>query len=376
MHVYPQRDRMGFCDVLINEEGRHHLEGQADDYELFLAEAGYAGQEFAHGVGNNEYMARAWHLPEHLHPTNWTVREMCRFIHRRDPTRPAFWLMSFNCPHPPLVPLETYLDLYRDVDIPEPFLADWAKEVDRLPYAIKQQRARWSLYGRRDWEIARRAFFALCTHIDHQIRLVIGTLREAGLLDNTIICFFADHGDMVGNNGLSMGSLYEDAAHIPLIIIPTADYEKLGHHQVDDRLVEIRDIMPTLLDLADIPIPDSVEGLSLLSDTRRKHLYGEWREDDGATRTLRDQRYKLIYYPVGNRVQLFDLREDPDELHNLADDPAHANVREDLIAKMVEHFYGSDLNWVRDGRLVGLPDKPYEQEPNRTLNAQRGWRFM
>ena len=83
MHAYPQRDRMGFCDILINEEGRHHLEGQADDYELFLAEAGYSGQEFVHGVGNNEYMTRAWHLPEHLHPTNWTVREMCRLIHRR-----------------------------------------------------------------------------------------------------------------------------------------------------------------------------------------------------------------------------------------------------------------------------------------------------
>ena len=268
------------------------------------------------------------------------------------------------------------MDLYRDAEIPEPFAGEWAKEFDCLPYAIKKQRARWSGYGRRDWEIARRAFYALCTHVDHQIRVVIGTLREEGLLDNTIICFMADHGDMVGNNGLSMGSLYEDAAHVPLIIIPTADYSKLGHHQVDDRLVEIRDIMPTLLDLADIPIPDTVEGNSLLSDARRDHLYGEWREDDEATRTLRDQRHKLIYYPVGNRVQLFDLSEDPDEIHNLADDPTHAWVRDGLIDKLVAHFYGDDLDWVQDGRFVGLPDKLYALEPNRTLNGQRGWRFM
>jgi arylsulfatase len=70
------------------------------------------------------------------------------------------------------------------------------------------------------------------------------------------------------------------------------------------------------------------------------------------------------------------LNDDPDELHNLADDPAHVRVREDLIDEMVAHFYGDDLSWVRDGRLVGLPDRPFELQPNRSLNGQRGWRFM
>ena len=99
--------------------------------------------------------------------------------------------------------------------------------------------------------------------MDHQIRLVIGMLREEKLLDNTIICFTSDHGDMLGNHHLyAKRVFYEGAANVPMIIVPTADYQRLGHHQVDDRLVELRDVMPTLLDLAGIPIPKTVEGIS------------------------------------------------------------------------------------------------------------------
>jgi arylsulfatase len=377
LHVYPQRDRIGFGDVILNEEGRHHLGLKADDYELFLAAEGYAGQEFAHGMCNNDYMTRPWHLPEYLHATNWTVHEMCSTIKRRDPTRPALWYMSFNFPHPPLVPLAEYLDLYREVKISDPFVGGWAREFERLPYALQKKRHRWAGLRSVELKSARRAFYALCTHIDHQIRLVIGTLREEGLLDNTIIGFTADHGEMLGNHGLfAKGLFYEDSAKVPLILVPTAEYAELGHHRVDGRLAELRDVMPTLLEMAGMPVPDTVEGISLLSDSRRDELYGEYEEGDTATRMLRDDRYKLIFYPVGNRLQLFDLLEDPDELNDLACDPSHSVVREELTRRMIPHFYGGDLDWIENGELAGLPDKPYEPEPDRTLNAQRGWRFM
>ena len=104
LHVYPQRDRIGFDEVISCEEGRHHLGGDDDDFERFLQSEGYGGQELTHAMGNNVYDTRPWHLPEHCHPTNWTAREMCRVIQRRDPTRPAFWYCSFIAPHPPVVP--------------------------------------------------------------------------------------------------------------------------------------------------------------------------------------------------------------------------------------------------------------------------------
>ena len=93
LHVYPQRDRIGFDDVILAEEGRPQL-GATDDYDMYLAEQGYAGRQFEHGMCNNDYMWRTWHLPEQCHVTNWTTREMVKLIKRRDPTRPAFWHLS------------------------------------------------------------------------------------------------------------------------------------------------------------------------------------------------------------------------------------------------------------------------------------------
>ena len=377
MHVYPQRDRVGFDDVILNEEGRHHLGLLADDYELFLAEQGYAGQEFVHGMCNNDYLARPWHLPEYCHPTNWTVREMCRMIKRRDPTRPALWYMSFNFPHPPLVPLAEYLDMYRDIEAPAPFIGDWAADFDSLPYTLKLRADGYPGYSAKEIELARKAFYAQCTHIDHQMRLVLGMLREEKLLDNTIVLFTSDHGDMLGNHGLyAKCTFYEDSAKVPFILLPAAGDSRLETGCPDDRLVELCDVMPTLLDLADIRIPESVEGNSLLSGERRDHLYGEHYENDRATRMAHNGRHKLIYYPVGNHFQLFDLQDDPDELHNLADEPACREIREDLSRKMISHLYGDDLKWLGEGKLKGLPDKAYVPHPGRDLNGQRGWRFM
>jgi arylsulfatase A-like enzyme len=377
VHVYPQRDRIGFGDVILNEEGRHHLGMGADDYELFLAAQGYAGQEYGHGMGTNDYVTRPWHLPEALHHTNWTTQQMSLAIKRRDPARPAFWYLSYNFPHPPVVPLAAYLGLYDDVEIPRPVMGEWAQAFEALPYVLKKKFDIWPGFSRAELKRARQGFYAQCTHIDHQLRLIIGILQEEGLLDNTILCFTSDHGDMLGDHGLFAKSLfYEESTHIPMILIPTADYRHLGHHQVDDRLVELRDVMPTLLEMAGVPVPGTVEGLSLLSGQRRDHLYGEAFEGVGATRMILDERYKLIYYAAGNRCHLFDLQSDPDELHDLAGDAAHAEVQARLTAQLVEHLYGSDVDWIADGRLVGLPAPPYTPGPDRGLIAQRGLRFM
>lgn len=372
LHVYPQRDRIGFDDVLLAEEGRTQW-GVVDDYELFLGDQGYAGLQFAHGMNNNEYVARAWHLPEDLHITTWTTRQMARAIQRRDPTRPGFWYLSYAHPHPPLAPLQAYLDLYRDVAIDAPLIAPWAEQSELLPYGLRARQADEAAPAAQMIAAVRRAFYALCTHIDHQIRVVLGTLREAGLLDNTIVMFTSDHGDMLGDHRLWAKRLfYEGSANVPLILMGVAGDERVGHHRVDDRLVGWQDIMPTLLDLAGLPIPDSVDGQSMISAQRRAWLYGEWGEGHDATRMLRDERYKLIYYPTGNLRQLFDLQEDPHEMRDLAGDPAYGEVLDRLTRLLIDQLYGGDEAWVSDGELIGLPDQPFEPRPNRGLSLQRG----
>lgn len=376
LHVYPQRNRIGFDDVILDEEGRAQY-GVTDDYELFLGDAGYAGQQFFHGMSNNRYVSRPWHLPERTHATNWATAALVRTIKRRDPTRPAFWYLSYRHPHPPLVPLAAYLDLYRGQPLDEPRCGAWAADPERLPLALRAAREREAyLAAPEQTAAARRAFYALCTHIDHQLSVILGTLREEGLLDATVICFTADHGDMLGNHGVWAKRLfYEPSANVPLLLVGADAAGARVERGVDQRLVGLQDVMPTLLGLAGIAVPDSVEGRSAVTGAPRPWLYGELGEDHFAGRMLRAGRYKLIYYPAGNRCQLFDLQADPHELTDLAAAPAGPEAGA-MLARLqrllIEQLHGGDRAWVRAGELVGVPDPAYRAGPNKGLSGQRG----
>ncbi|MEZ4832956.1 MAG: sulfatase-like hydrolase/transferase [Caldilineaceae bacterium] len=162
LHVFPQRDRIGFDDVILAEEGRPIL-GAIDDYDLWLTEQGYAGESYGHGMSNNDYAYRPWHLPESAHVTNWATRQMCRMIRRRDP-RPGFWFLSYCHPHPPLVPLQSYLDLYRDFDPPSAQVGLWADGVETAPYAIQAIQQKWGPFNRDQIRGIRRAFTRCVPH--------------------------------------------------------------------------------------------------------------------------------------------------------------------------------------------------------------------
>ena len=110
----------------------------------------------------------------------------------------------------------------------------------------------------------------------------------------------------------------------------------------------------------------------MISGERRTHLYGEFGEAAAATRMIREQRYKLIYYPVGNHLQLFDIEDDPDEMVDLAGDPAHSNALGHLIGLLQKEMYGSDEQWLADGELTGEPARRYNPGPDRGLSFTRG----
>lgn len=88
-----------------------------------------------------------------------------------------------------------------------------------------------------------------------------------------------------------------------------------------------------------------------------------------ATRMLREGRHKLIWYPAGNRVQLFDLEQNPREMRDLSQEPSQAGIRERLERSLVAHLYGEDLDWVRDECLAGLPEPAFEMKPNASCRA-------
>ncbi len=388
LHLYPQRVRAGFDDVLLAEEGRPHW-GVWDDYDLFLGDAGFVGRQFDHGMSNNQYTARPWHLSEELHVTNWITKQMARVIRRRDPTRPGFWYLSYTHPHPPLVPPQVYWDCYQAAEPPWPHYGSWVPPEWRVgsastpgpenhggavPYRVRQQYESWYVRDSNAVATALRAFYALCTHIDHQLRLVIGTLREERLLDQTVILFSADHGDMLGAHGLWGKRLfYEGSANVPMLLVGPKGDHRFRVSQTDDRLVGWQDIMPTLLDAAKIPIPGTCDGQSLLNNVRRDILYGECNEGEMATRMVHDGQYKMIYYPCGNHRQLFHLRSDPLEQTDLGQDSSSRSILERLTEVLLDRLYGSDTDWIdSQGQLIGLPDRECFPEGNRGLALQRG----
>jgi len=317
---------------------------------------------------------RPWHLPEDCHVTSWTTREMVRMIKRRDPTRPGLWYLSYCHPHPPLAPLRDYVDLYRDRPIDTPSVGEWSDEPEQLPHYLRASRDRGERLADYEVRTARRAFYALCTHIDHQLRVVIGTLREEGLIDNTILLFTADHGDMLGKHGLwAKRVFYEESAAVPMLLTGVRGDGRVPADRTDDRLVGLQDVMPTLLELCGLEVPATVQGLSMVKEPRRQHLFGEIGEGAASTRMVHDGRHKLIYYPLGNRVQLFDLEEDPEELRDVAGSPEYTAARDRLEKALVGELYGGDQAWARDGELVGLPDQEWVPRPgNRGLSGQRG----
>lgn len=371
LHVYPQRNRIGFDDVHLLEEGRYEF-GVVDDYQIWLGENGYLGQEFMHGMGNNNYLTRPWHLDEQAHPTNWVTMEMMRQIKRKDPTRPAFYFCPYPFPHPPLAPLQSFLDMYREEEILEPVGDDWHDGRYIFDAMGEQER----IYSEKEKRRARRAFFAQCTHIDYSIRMLIGTLRECNLLDDTILVFLSDHGDMLFDHGMvAKRCFYEESTRVPFLL-SGKPLEHLEGSVIHD-LAEMADVMPTLLDLCGVPIPETVEGRPLLApDTpKREFVYGEVSEGNKGTRMIRKGTYKLIYYPCGNVFQLFDLEKDPTESHDLSAEPALAQVRAELEQLLIGQLYGNDLAWVRDGRLVGFEAPAYKEKADYGLYNQRGYHW-
>jgi len=374
LHLHPMRTRAGFDDVLLHEEGRSSG-ANLDDYELFLGDRGLPGQAFAHALSNNEYSTRCWHLAEDLHPTCWTARSMVRQIRRRDPDRPAFWYLSFCHPHPPLAPLREYWDMYEGVEFADPHEGNWT-DADDCPPIIAAFREKFAEITPAMRQRALRAFTALCTQIDAELRLVLAAIREEGQLDNTAICFLSDHGDMIGHHGLwSKFLFYEPAARIPLVLVPP-QAEAESRNTKDDRLAALQDVMPSLLDLGGIKIPDTVDGSSLIQSSSRGFLLGEHGpvQSAHASRMLRTPNHKLIYYPVGNRFQLFDISADPAETRDLSRDPDSSEIFQSLCDTLAGQLSKTEQEaWLSDGNFIGnqatIPD--VFSSPPLNLGLQR-----
>jgi arylsulfatase len=346
-HSQPRGNHVGF-----ERMGPTHVGASLrdDDYAEWLRNKS-GGQYDKHtgGLESNTWTARPSHVPEHEHATTWTTTQALNFLENRDEDRPFFLTVSYQRPHPPFDPPSAFWDMYIDRDLPKPVVGEWVDEMfgDEIP-AYPPTDAWIADLSPHEIDRARAAYYGLITQIDFQLtRLFESMWREHGVLDDTLIIYTSDHGEMLGDHYLwRKGFPFEGSTRVPLLMrFPTnTDYPT---EQIIDRPVGLEDVMPTILECAGIDIPETVEGRSVLSLVEnptadwRPYYHGElgpsWTPKD-ATQYLIDEEYKYAWNPYNGDEFLFDIGSDRREIHNLAESPDHADTLETYRSKMVRHL--------------------------------------
>ena len=263
------------------------------------------------------------------------------FLKAQTPGKPFFLYVAFAAPNDPHVGPGTapkeYMDLYKPGDVPLPPSFMPIHPFDNGDMIIRDELlAPWP----RTKEVIERhlaGFYSVITYMDRQIGRILEALNETGQLDNTIIIFAADTGTAIGSHGLlGMQNLYEHSIGVPLILSGPG----ILKGKQSDALVYLFDLFPTVCELAALDVPEGVDGKSLAPilggrATKGRHsLFFAYKD---VQRGVRNERWKLIRYPRVNETQLFDLKNDPHEMNDLAEAPAHrSKVREmmDLLGRL------------------------------------------
>ena len=210
---------------------------------------------------------------------------------------------------------------------------------------------------------SRKYYYASITFIDEQIGRIIDELKRKGMYDNALICFVSDHGDMLGDHHLWRKTYaYEGSSAIPFIVkLPREMENGLKAEKVIEAPVELRDLLPTFLAINEEKIPEDMDGLSLLPLFHDKNA--KWRKyidiehstayfADNYWCALTDGKIKYIWFFRTGKEQLFNLKADPQELHDLSGESSWQEKLDGMRKVMVEHLRERGDEWVKDDKLV------------------------
>lgn len=360
MHLHPHRKLFGFHHKVLHE-GPRGVPGYVDDYNTWLAHTPWgAVAERDHGLDSNSWVARPFHLPEWCHTTYWTVDRAIHFLDRKDPTQPFFLWISFVKPHAPLDSPEPYFRLYLDLDLPEPPIGDWA-HIHHVETHGPDVNAWRAVLPRRVVHRAQAAYYGLITHIDHQLSRLFQHLRNLRLWEDTFVLMTSDHGEMLGDHYLYRKSYaYEGSARVPFLIRYARGMEDLKPGKIVDQVVELTDVMPTLLDAAGVEVPETVDGRSVLPLLRgeavhwRAYVHGEHSScynPENAMQYLTDGKEKYLWFPVTGQEQLFNLVEDPQECRDLVRLPEAKDCVAKWRARLIRELAGRS-DGLSDGKRL------------------------
>lgn len=236
---------------------------------------------------------------------------------------PFFMYLAFNAPHDPRQAPKKFVDMYPldGIKVPENFIPEYPyNEYAGAGRTLRDEKL--APFPRTEYSVKvnLQEYYAIISHMDEQIGRILDALKASGKADNTYVFFTADHGLAVGDHGfMGKQNMYESSMRVPMIM----SGPNIPKGKTVDSFVYLQDIMPTTLEIAGLKKPDQVDFNSLLplatgkvNTSNYPVVYGAY---FGTQRMYRTEEYKMIIYPTANKVRLYDMKNDPLEMKDLAE---------------------------------------------------------
>jgi iduronate 2-sulfatase len=306
-------------------------------------------EDMMHGYANGEPRDRGesptWESydgPDTSYPDGWVANDAVETLQELAASdEPWFFAVGFFKPHLPFAAPLHYFELYDADDIPEP----GDVEIKPSPSSWHGSGEMMNNYGQHQGDPnenrayarqLRHAYAAATTYVDAQIGKVMDELQELGLQQNTIVVIWSDHGFALGEQGIwGKHSLYEVALKAPMLIT----YPEIHQPgEISDAVVETVDLFPTLIDLAGLPEPDGLHGISLRKQLEQPDAISEkgaiahWNRGQA---TIRTDEWRLIVHRPEEEIEgfeLFDFRTDENGVR--ADPDQYSDVVEELLQQL------------------------------------------
>jgi len=284
--------------------------------------------------------------------TNLTVNQIKTVVSNKNP---FFITTSFIWPHDPnFLPNPYYNSINLDsLQIPD-------SKIPEKRFEKSWSRRMVNGYGDKGLKEFLRIYYGAVKYLDDRVGRILDELEKQGILDETLIIFTSDHGDMMGGHGMvwkSNTSFYEEIAAIPFMI----RYPKLIEPSVSDMHVSLVDIKPTILNFTKTPYNEKVSGVDLIpfitgekdKSLGRKYSFSQRVTPDKNGRRninktskgsfmIRGDRFKLIIYPDGERF-FYDLKNDPSEMKNIIDNKLYKNQILEIETELQKWL--DETNW-------------------------------
>lgn len=345
MHFHPATMHHGYSEMYLMEELPNRR--QDDAYASYLKENGQEKVENIHGV-----RPYAYHEPQNsqvdgeLYETNWIKNKTIEWLDNNG-DNPFMLCVGYIKPHPPWDVEKSYKGIYKDKNIKMPI------RKSRL-YPNSNEYDEW--YGDGDsieeQRKIREAYYSCVTMVDDSVGKIIDHLRDIGKLDNTLIIYTSDHGEMLYDKGYYSKELpYESAVRVPMIVRYPSKF-KMG--STCDALVNLIDIFPTCLDVAGLNYPScnyKLDGESLVdfyNGKEREYIISA-SGNLGVRRFVmcRSKRYKYIYNYNCAFEEMYDMINDPQELNNIIEKMKDTEEYKSMKNSVIEY----EIKWGPDGSV-------------------------